>query len=230
MTKIARATERNIKRLSKLQPGDVVRIYKKSWNGEGRYYDGYDIATVGESGFTYKSTNGTHVTAWLHLVVKTEYGVTDKSIYLSNALQGEEFIGFTDEAQEELDRQRDVWRWEWSNYRIAIEIVEKNSSYLNVEGMLIDYGFVATSEKLELLLADMRERSLTNENWLPEVAHYEKLLEIQKQREVQAATKKHLTRKPTYTPTTPQEEFEKMVEAVLNSRASYTPTTQKESK
>ena len=82
---------------------------------------------------------------------------------------------------------------------------KQKSNYINVGGMFIDYGFVGTSEKLELLLADARERSLTNENWLPEVAHYEQLLEIQKQREVQAATRAYLTRELGYTPTTKKE-------------------------
>ncbi len=83
--------------------------------------------------------------------------------------------------------------------------MNKKTNYLNVGGMLIDYGFVGTSEKLELLLADARERAITNENWLPEVAHYEQLLEIQKNREAQAATKEYLTRELTYTPTTKKE-------------------------
>lgn len=82
---------------------------------------------------------------------------------------------------------------------------KQKSNYINVGGMLIDYGFVGTSEKLELLLADARERSLTNENWLPEVAHYEQLLEIQKQREVQAATKEYLTRELGFKPSNKKE-------------------------
>lgn len=207
MTKIARATERNIKRLSKLQPGQVVRIYKKSWDGEGRYYKNYDIARVGEKGFTSKETNieGAVVQASLHLIVKTEYGITDAAIYLSSAREGQEFIHFTDKAQETRDRERDVWRWEWSNYQIAIEVVEKKSSQINVAGVLIDYGFVATSEKLELILDDAREQAVNNKHWLAEVAHYEQLLDIQKQREAQAATKEYLTRQLGYTPTTQKE-------------------------
>ena len=79
------------------------------------------------------------------------------------------------------------------------------SSYINVGEMLIDYGFVGTSEKLELLLADAKERSLTNDNWLPEVKHYEQLLKIQKRREADAATKTYLIRELGYTPTTKKE-------------------------
>ena len=64
----------------------------------------------------------------------------------------------------------------------------KKSSYVNVGGVKIDYGFIGTSEKLELLLADAKERSKTNEAWLESVAFYEVQLEIQKRRE--ATTKK----------------------------------------
>lgn len=62
------------------------------------------------------------------------------------------------------------------------------TNYVNVGGVQMDYGFVGTSEKLELLLADAKERSKTNEAWLESVAYYEVQLEIQKRRE--ATTKK----------------------------------------
>ena len=83
--------------------------------------------------------------------------------------------------------------------------MNKKTNYLNVGGMLIDYGFVGTTEKLELLLADARERALTNKQWLPEVAHYEQLLEIQKNREAEAATKEYLTRELGYKPSNKKE-------------------------
>ena len=127
MTKIARATERNIKRLSKLQPGDEVRVYKKGWHSEGRYGEEYDVATVGKKGFTFLDTNGRYVTARLNLVVETYWGTTDASLYLSSWLEGQEFISFTDEAAEARFREEGRANTQ-ALYHIAIEVPSKKES------------------------------------------------------------------------------------------------------
>jgi hypothetical protein len=127
MTKIVRATERNIKRLSKLQPGDEVRVYKKGRRYEGPYGEEYDVATVGENGFTFISMNGRYVKARLNLVVKTYWGTTDASLYLSSCLEGQEFIDFTDEAAEARNREEGRISWQ-AQYHIAIEIPSKKES------------------------------------------------------------------------------------------------------
>ena len=126
--RIVRTTERNIARLSKLVPGDVVRIYTKYPYSEYPYGEEYDIATVGQYGFTPMTTKDENVVEGrINLIVKTQYGTTNASIYVSCSFGEGRYMSFTDEAEQDNRADRGCASTS-SNYHIAIEIPSKKEA------------------------------------------------------------------------------------------------------
>lgn len=141
MIKVTKATERNIKQLSTLKPGDIVRIYKTSC-GRPRPFskvEKYDTAVVGNRGFTYEDSidgmyDGTPTSARLHLVITGEYGITETDIRLSNNILAKGKIVYKETAQIDwlFGPEKTNSSWPFSlrrcHYYIAIEVPTKEES------------------------------------------------------------------------------------------------------